>query len=97
ITTPMEAEGTRGTCTKRSEYYARFIPDETTRCFCGIRFQTREHVIKECPKYGEHRHILEDADAQMELGVLLGSKKGLEAMAKFLAKTGAFHQDGEEL
>ena len=76
------------------EYYARFVPDKTVRCTCGTRFQTREHVIKECPKYEEHRHILKGADNQMELGVLLGTKKGLEAMAKFLAKTGAFSKTG---
>lgn len=77
------------------EYYARFVPDETTRCTCGARFQTREHVIKDCPKHEEHRYILEEADAQMELGVLLGTKKGLEAMAKFLARTGAFTKTGK--
>lgn len=77
------------------EYYARFIPDKTTRCTCSMRFQMQKHVIKKCPKYKEHRHILEEADVQLELGILLGTKIGLEAMAKFLARTGAFTKTEE--
>ncbi|KAG5720557.1 hypothetical protein E4T56_gene6078 [Termitomyces sp. T112] len=77
------------------EYYAKFIPNESNRCTCEDIFQTREHVIKECPKHERHRDILREVDAQLELGILLGTKKGLEALAKFLAKTGAFTKTGE--
>ncbi|KNZ77791.1 hypothetical protein J132_03850, partial [Termitomyces sp. J132] len=77
-----------------SEYYARFVPDETTGCTCGIQPQTREHIIRKCPRYNEYRGILEEVDAQMELGTLLGTKKGLEAVTKFLAKMGTFTKTG---
>ncbi|KNZ80902.1 hypothetical protein J132_03602 [Termitomyces sp. J132] len=77
------------------EYYVRFIPDESNRCTCKNRFQIWEHIIKECPKHKRHRDILREVNAQLELGILLGLKKGLEAMAKLLAKMGAFTKMGE--
>ncbi|KNZ73023.1 hypothetical protein J132_01408 [Termitomyces sp. J132] len=77
------------------EYYARFVPDEHTGCTCGGGLQTREHILQACTNYDEHRHILREADEQMELGILLGTKKGLEATAKFLAKSGAFTKTGK--
>ncbi|KAG6898895.1 hypothetical protein C0993_003093 [Termitomyces sp. T159_Od127] len=89
----METKGTHGTCTKRSIQQTYTVPDKTR--LLRVWFQTQEHIIKECPKYEEQRHILEEADAQVELGVLLGTTKGLEAMAKFLAKTGAFTKMGK--
>ncbi|KAG6889956.1 hypothetical protein C0992_003436 [Termitomyces sp. T32_za158] len=66
------------------------------RCICGIRFQTREHVIQTCPEYEEHRHILREVDEQLELRILLGTKEGLEATAKFLAKSSAFTKTGKK-
>ncbi|KNZ79147.1 hypothetical protein J132_01196 [Termitomyces sp. J132] len=77
------------------EYYARFVPKESNRCTCENCPQIREHVIKCCPKHESHRDLLREVDAQLELGVLLGTKKGLEALAKFLTKTGAFTKMGE--
>ena len=40
------------------------------------------------------RHILRKVDEQLESGKLLGTQEGLEAVAKFLAKTGAFTKTG---
>ncbi|KAG6881479.1 hypothetical protein C0993_001319 [Termitomyces sp. T159_Od127] len=98
ITTTMETKGTRGTYTKGGVQQAHTMSNETRihRCICGTQYQTREHVIKECPEYEDHRPILREADEQMELGVLLGTKEGLEAMAKFLTKTGAFTKTGKK-
>ncbi|KAG5334813.1 hypothetical protein C0989_002996 [Termitomyces sp. Mn162] len=53
-----------------------------------------EHIIKECPKYEQHRDILRKIDEEMELGKLLGTEEGLEAMGKFLLKSRAFTKTG---
>ncbi|KNZ82139.1 RNA-directed DNA polymerase from mobile element jockey [Termitomyces sp. J132] len=76
------------------EYYAKFLPNENIGCTCSERYQTREHVIQNCLEYEEQREILREANEQMELGTLLGTKDGLEAMTKFLGKTGAFTKMG---
>ncbi|KAG5722051.1 hypothetical protein E4T56_gene6338 [Termitomyces sp. T112] len=98
IHTPREVFGRLTQChTKHAflgEYFARFVPHEKTGCICGERYQTREHVIKTCPQYEGHRYILRKADEHLELGRLLGTKEGLEAMTKFLEKTGAFTKTG---
>jgi hypothetical protein len=43
------------------EYYSRFVPSESVDCPCGEPVQTREHIICECPKHEDHRHILRTA------------------------------------
>ncbi|KAG6867226.1 hypothetical protein C0993_005414 [Termitomyces sp. T159_Od127] len=100
IHTEREVFGRLTQCRTRhafiGEYYAKFVPEESTRCTCKARYQTREHVLKECPNYDDHRHILKEADEQMELGILLGTKEGIEATAKFLAKSGAFMKTGKK-
>ncbi|KNZ72483.1 hypothetical protein J132_02994 [Termitomyces sp. J132] len=53
-----------------------------------------EHIIKECPKYKQHRDILRKIDEEIELGKLLSTEEGLEAMGKFLSKYRAFTKTG---
>lgn len=78
------------------EYYAKFVPNKPTGCPCGQQFQTQEHVIRECLRYEESRDILRGVDEQMKMGILLGTKKGLDAMVKFLNKTDAFTKTREK-
>jgi len=33
------------------EYYSRMVPSENVDCPCGERLQTREHILRECPRY----------------------------------------------
>ncbi|KNZ79111.1 hypothetical protein J132_01159 [Termitomyces sp. J132] len=56
--------------------------------------QTREHIFQTCPKYEAYRYILHEANEQLDLGILLGTKDGLKATAKFLEKSGAFTKTG---
>ncbi|KNZ72136.1 hypothetical protein J132_04417 [Termitomyces sp. J132] len=77
------------------EYYARFVPNKRTDCPCGEHLQTRDHIIQDCRRYETHREILREADENLDIGNLLGSKEGLRAMAKFLEKSGAFTKTGE--
>ncbi|RDB27809.1 putative RNA-directed DNA polymerase from transposon BS [Hypsizygus marmoreus] len=96
--TPREVFGRLTQCRTRhafiGEYYAKFVPTESVECPCGVDYQTRQHIITECPRYGAHRHILTKDFPEPDLPELLGTKKGLEALAKFLAKSGAFTKTG---
>ncbi|KAF5374701.1 hypothetical protein D9615_009019 [Tricholomella constricta] len=76
------------------EYYSRFVPTEPVECPCGANIQTRQHVISECPRYEEHRHILTEDFPELDMQELLGTTKGIEALAKFLKKSGAFTKTG---
>ncbi|KAF8067880.1 hypothetical protein FPV67DRAFT_1395201, partial [Lyophyllum atratum] len=72
------------------EYYAKFVPTESVECPCGEEFQSREHVITQCPRYEEYRDILTDKFPELSLPDLLGTREGLEVYIKFLTKSGAF-------
>ena len=65
-------------------------------CPCGERYQTRERIIKTFPRYEDQREILREADEHMELGTLLCTKDGLEALAKFIEYSGAFTKTGQK-
>jgi hypothetical protein len=72
------------------EYYNQFVPDENVDCPCGEPFQTREHILRDCPKYQTHRHILEEESRDISLPEILGTEKGIEALIDFLEESGAF-------
>lgn len=72
------------------EYYARFVRTEPTECPCGAEPQTRRHILADCPRHDAHRHILRGASRSLSLPILLGTPKGLEAVAEFIRASGAF-------
>ncbi|KNZ73082.1 hypothetical protein J132_01312 [Termitomyces sp. J132] len=76
------------------EYYTKFVPRKGKSCPCGEQFQTREHIFQTCPKYKAYRYILCEANKQLDLGILLGTKDRLKATAKFLEKSRAFMKTG---
>ncbi|KAL1713735.1 hypothetical protein EV715DRAFT_159860, partial [Schizophyllum commune] len=76
------------------EFYNDFLHDVDSNCPCGELLQTRKHILAECPIYGTHRHLLREASPGFSLPVLLGTKKGIEALTEFVAKTGAFTRSG---
>jgi hypothetical protein len=72
-------------------YYRRFRPSDPTACLCGqTALQTREHIICECSMHRHARHHLRKVSKTLSLPVILGSLKGLKALAKFLADSTAF-------
>ncbi|KAJ7219945.1 hypothetical protein GGX14DRAFT_432501 [Mycena pura] len=77
------------------EYYNRFVFSEDVDCPCGEIFQTREHLLCECPQYENQRGILQGASRDMALPEILGTKGGVAALAKFLEATGAFTKTGK--
>jgi hypothetical protein len=72
------------------EYYKWFHIEEETTCSCGEEIQSREHILRECPKYDSHRHILKEVSKDVALQEILGTKKGIEALAEFIEASGAF-------
>ncbi|KAJ7581413.1 hypothetical protein C8J56DRAFT_794152, partial [Mycena floridula] len=78
------------------EYYSKFVPSENTDCTaCGDRFQTREHILKDCPEYEWDRDILRDVSKDIALPTIMGTKKGILALAEFIEKSGAFTKTGK--
>ncbi|KII90005.1 hypothetical protein PLICRDRAFT_74067, partial [Plicaturopsis crispa FD-325 SS-3] len=77
------------------EYYAKFKLPEPVECPCGEPYQTREHLIRDCLLYEEHRHILREASEQISLPEILGTEEGIEALAEWMEKSGAFTKTGE--
>jgi hypothetical protein len=77
------------------EYYAKFVPMERIGCRCGECLQTREHILRECEKYAQYRDLLGDASPELSLPEILGTEKGLQALAKFLEASGAFTKTGQ--
>ena len=79
------------------EYYNRFVPTEATACPCGAGFQTRQHVLRDCVRYDVHRHHLSEISPELHLPDILGTHKGIMALAKFISLTGAFTKTGDTL
>ncbi|KAJ7796049.1 hypothetical protein B0H14DRAFT_2391067, partial [Mycena olivaceomarginata] len=76
-------------------YYAKFVPSERVACPCGEPFQTRVPILRECETYAWHRDILEEVSKEISMPEILGTEKGLRALALFIEKTGAFTKTGQ--
>ena len=79
------------------EFRQSFLPlsPDPTACQCDNEtLESRSHILIECPRYDQHRNILEKASKYIALPVLLGSDKGIKALAKFIHKSGAFSRTG---
>lgn len=74
------------------EYYKRFVPSEDTACGCGTDPQTRTHIIQECELYEGHRGVLRDAYPDLKMADILGTRQGIEALALFIKRSGAFRK-----
>ncbi|KAJ7233047.1 hypothetical protein C8J57DRAFT_1382723 [Mycena rebaudengoi] len=84
------------TSTKR-EVYGRLIQCRTGHAFLGEYYTkfTREHVLRECERYEEHRGVLREVSAEISGPDILGTEKGIQALAKFLERCGAFTKTGQ--
>ena len=72
----------------------RLSPDPIS-CPCdNTILETRNHILTECPRYTHHRKILKKASRHLSLPVVLGTTKGISALAEFITKTGAFSKTG---
>ena len=62
-------------------------------CPCGHPQQTRAHVLTECPIYDAYRHHLRTVSRTLSIPVILSTKSGLQALAKFVNESHAFSKD----
>ncbi|KAJ3850085.1 hypothetical protein EV368DRAFT_46013 [Lentinula lateritia] len=76
------------------EYYSQFVPNKNIDCPCGEELQTREHILRACPRYVDHRHTLQKASEDICLKDILGTSEGIEALTEFLDESGAFTRTG---
>jgi hypothetical protein len=75
------------------EFYQRFLPNLPSECPCGtVMTQTRSHILADCPDHEEHRGILAAASQDLSTPILLGTFKGLSALARFIAASNAFRK-----
>ena len=65
---------------------------EPAACPCGIELQTQEHIVFECQTYKGHWHIINEGAPDQQLATLFGTKKGIEALAKFIRKSKEFQK-----
>ncbi|QRW18463.1 ribonuclease H-like protein [Rhizoctonia solani] len=76
------------------EYHAQFHHDVDPRCACGESEETIFHLTTSCPATAGHRGILSEFSTNINDPTLFGSLAGLEAVAKFIAKTGIGRRRG---
>ncbi|KAJ3831292.1 hypothetical protein F5878DRAFT_549730 [Lentinula raphanica] len=76
------------------EYYSKFVPSKNVDCPCGAELQTREHILRECPRYEDFRYVLQKVSQDICLADILGKEEGIEALIEFLDLSGAFTVTG---
>ncbi|KAF8703942.1 hypothetical protein RHS03_06146, partial [Rhizoctonia solani] len=76
------------------EYHAQFYHDVDPRCACGESDETIFHLTTSCPATAGHRGLLSEFSTNINDPTLFGSLAGLEAVAKFIARTGIGRRRG---
>ncbi|KAF8159352.1 hypothetical protein B0H34DRAFT_629768, partial [Crassisporium funariophilum] len=80
------------------DFRKTFIPNSQEPIYCpcdGETLETREHILRECNRYSQHRNILEEFSRSLILSEILGTAKGIQALHTFLQKSGAFTRTGQ--
>lgn len=73
------------------EYFARFVPRLHAACPCDDSLlQTRAHILVDCPLHEHARDALREASSNLSVDFLLGTQKGIMAVAKFISRSTAF-------
>ena len=79
------------------EYYLIHNIQEPTDCPCGADLQTCEHIILKCEIHKEHRHLIEEGAPDYRLTMILGTRSGIDALAKFIRGSKAFQKQGAHI
>lgn len=74
------------------DYYRGIGKPEMAGCPCGEEIQTRQHILAECEDYEASRTILLGHSPTLNMEEILGSERGIKALAKFLKRSGAFQK-----
>jgi ribonuclease HI len=81
--------------THLGSYYTKFVPSEDPECPCGAILQTREHILLDCERYEQHRHLLFDDEDIISTESIFGSDKGMGRLAAFIEASNAFSKPPE--
>jgi HEAT repeat protein len=73
------------------------IPSESPACPCGEPMQSRSHVLADCERHDAARHHLLEASSDLSTASIIGTRKGLTALARFLKDSDAFVKTQPEL
>ena len=76
------------------EFRQSFNLEARYSCPCGEHLETREHILRDCPRFNLFRHHLEKASPQISLPTILGTKAGILALIEFLKASKAFSRPG---
>ena len=71
-------------------YYSHMGINEPSSCPCGARIQSRAHVLLDCERHEIHHHLLANHNNVVSLNSILGSGKGIQRLATFIAASHAF-------
>ena len=74
------------------KYYQIHNIREPIDCPCGAELQTREHILFECDIHEEYWHIIDEGTSDHKLATILGTKTGIDALAKFVRGSRAFQK-----
>src|SRR5205807_180669 len=78
-------------------YLSRIDENIQTSCTCDRQTpapHTPQHILLDCNKYQQHRHLLKPVAQNFHLPDVLGSKAGLLAVGRFIGKSGAGTRSG---
>ncbi|KAJ3871286.1 hypothetical protein F5051DRAFT_315518, partial [Lentinula edodes] len=53
------------------------------------------NIIQTCKIYDDYRDLLWDVSDDLDMGEILGTEEGIEALAEFIEKSGAFKKTGQ--
>ncbi|KAF8584482.1 hypothetical protein K439DRAFT_1139635 [Ramaria rubella] len=76
------------------EYYATNVLSNETSCPCGAALQTRAHILCDCSRYDEYRHILDEAVPSGHIFDIIGTPNGITALASLITVSGTFTKMG---
>ena len=74
------------------EYYLAHNIQEPSNCPCGTDLQTRDHILFKCEIHEEHGHLINKVTPDHKLTTILGTKKGIDALAEFVRESRAFQK-----
>ena len=78
------------------EYNLTHNTQEPSDCSYGAELQTRDHVLFECETHEERGHSIDEGAPGHKLATILRTKKGIDALAKFVRESKAFQKQKAE-
>ena len=74
------------------EYYITHNIQEPAECPCGAETQTYDHILFKCKIHEEHGYLIDEGAPDHKLMMILRTKKGINALAKFIRGNKAFQK-----